>query len=88
MPITQGKADRVPAKAAILSRTGPPELPGNFPGCLSVRVPCRSFAAALSTGSMARRMDSISVVNHCYAAGARYFFSALKPGKARGLQRG
>ncbi len=36
----------LPVALATLSRARPFELSGYLPGCLSVLVPCRSFAAA------------------------------------------
>lgn len=43
-----------PTAVAIFSDVRPLELGANLPGCLSVRVPCRSFAAFRSSGSRSR----------------------------------
>ena len=50
----------MPVAFAALSAARPFELVGNLPGCLSVRVPCRPFAATLSNGSSARLMATAS----------------------------
>src|SRR5713101_2669383 len=68
-----------PAKAPTLSRVCPASLVETFLECLPGAVPpcsrCRSFAAALSTGSRARRMASISLGRKSL----RWAFSANSP---------
>lgn len=55
----------LPTILATWSRASPAEPSGKFPGCLSVRSPCRSFASARSAGLSVPAARSASQAGEC-----------------------
>jgi len=66
-----------PTRSPALSRASPFEHPGEFFG-MSVRVPCRSFAAAVSSGK-AHRCVFCSSHHSFHVCGCSPWWQSLPP---------